>query len=471
MPHSLKETLKNLPDDWPNDLLPSIRERVLGTKRTIVVLDDDPTGTQTVYDVPVLTSWDRKLIEAELKSGCPLFYILTNSRSLGDAEARRINVEIAKNLQAASKTTQRPFTVISRSDSTLRGHYPTEVDALIETLDQRDAIQLIVPFFFEGGRVTIEDIHYVAEGDNLVPAGETPFAHDATFGFKASNLKQWIEEKTKGKINARDVRSISIDNIRRGGLEVVTKLLTEIPGGSACVVNAVTTRDLEVVVASMLDAEAEGRRFIARTAASFVQVRAGLAKHPLLTTQELVPADGGGGLVIVGSYVPKTTEQLRKVLSDSSLIPVELPVEEILEMQQHEWEAFLHVPVATINEVLTQGKSVVLYTSRKLVKGRDAQSSLKINRDISATLISIVKHLKVRPRYLVAKGGVTSSDIATKALRVNRATVLGPLIPGVPVWRLGPESRYPDLSYVVFPGNVGGPGALLEAVNKLEGES
>jgi uncharacterized protein YgbK (DUF1537 family) len=82
-------------------------------------------------------------------------------------------------------------------------------------------------------------------------------------------------------------------------------------------------------------------------------------------------------------------------------------------------------------------------------------------------LISIVRGLQVRPRFLIAKGGITSSDVATRGLGVRRALVRGQILPGVPVWRLGAEARFPGLDYVVFPGNVGGDTALADAVRKF----
>ena len=82
-------------------------------------------------------------------------------------------------------------------------------------------------------------------------------------------------------------------------------------------------------------------------------------------------------------------------------------------------------------------------------------------------LFRSVSSLAVRPRFLVAKGGITSSDIGVHALQVRRATVLGQALPGVPVWKLGAESRYPGMSYVVFPGNVGDEDGLRSLVENL----
>ena len=110
---------------------------------------------------------------------------------------------------------------------------------------------------------------------------------------------------------------------------------------------------------------------------------------------------------------------------------------------------------------------MVLATSRELVTSGDAAASLDIGNRVSAALVEIVRRLEVRPRYLIAKGGITSSDLATKGLGVKRALVRGQLLPGVPVWELGPETRFPGLPYIVFPGNVGGPSALTDAVQGL----
>ena len=78
-----------------------------------------------------------------------------------------------------------------------------------------------------------------------------------------------------------------------------------------------------------------------------------------------------------------------------------------------------------------------------------------------------MEELEIRPRFIVAKGGITSSEVGTKGLRVRRARVMGQILPGVPVWQTGPESRFPGLPYVIFPGNVGDENALRNAVEKL----
>jgi uncharacterized protein YgbK (DUF1537 family) len=339
------------------------------------------------------------------------------------------------------------------------------VEALAEALGQDVDAWLLIPFFQEGGRYTIGDVHYVAEGDTLVPAGETEFARDAVFGYRASNLRQWVEEKTAGRIAAATVASVSLDDIRHGGPEGVTARLTAVPRSGVCVINAASRRDLEVFVLGLLAAEAQGKRFLYRTAASFVPVRAGIAPRALLTQHEVAASDAGGGLVVVGSHVPRTTSQLEYLLRQPGVAQVEIAVGALLSETQRS-DAIAQATQA-VNAGLQHGQDVVLFTSRQLITGADAVSSLSIGQRVSQGLVSIVQALAVRPRYILAKGGITSSDVATQGLGVRRAMVLGQILPGVPVWQLGAETRHPGLGYIVFPGNVGGPEALGQIVTAL----
>ena len=483
----------HLPAPWPEDLRPQIRARIAARPgHQLVVLDDDPTGTQTVHDVPVLTVWDVDTLRAELAQPGLCFYILTNSRSLPADAAANLNREVARNLREAvwrnAGFTSEPnhprplcwraFTLISRSDSTLRGHYPLETDALAEELGPFDAT-ILIPYFEAGGRYTVRDVHYVAEGDVLVPAAETPFARDAAFGYRSSNLRDYVEEKTAGRIRAAEVASITLDGLRRGGPETVTKQLQSLPANSVCIVNAAAPRDLEVFVAGLVEAEGRGKRYLFRTAAQFVAARLELGPRPLWQppgASASEPASVGrrgcgashcllGGLTVVGSHVPKTTAQVDVLLANRDVERVELSVADILNPARKAAE--LTRVIAQTNQALTTGRDVVVFTSRALITGHDAAASLDIGAKVSDALVEVVRRLEVRPRYLIAKGGITASDVATKGLGVQRARVLGQILPGIPVWELGPGTKYPGLPYVVFPGNVGGPDALQDAVQKL----
>lgn len=459
------DCMADLPRDWPVDLMPAIQTKVRAGARKVVVLDDDPTGTQTVHDIPVLTHWSVKALSAELTDDGTAFFILTNSRSLTADQAYALNSEIGANLKQAAERTGVQLDLISRSDSTLRGHFPGEVQALQEAMETPALPCLLIPFFLEGGRLTIDNIHYVADGDQLIPAAQTVYAQDATFGYRHSDLRWWIEEKTQGGVTHQQVASISLADIRTGGPQGVAQQLFTLPPASFCVINAVTYRDIEVVVAGLLEVEAKGRRFIFRTAASFVRVRAGVTPRGLLEKDELSYANGNGGLFVVGSYVPKTTAQLSALQSQTDIKAVEARVGALLEDSCQATE--IRRVILEINRLLLNGDDVVLYTSRGLISEGDARHNLEIGRRVSDALIKVVSGIECRPRYLVAKGGITSSDLATKALQVRRAMVMGQVLPGVPVWKLGPEARYPDMAYIIFPGNVGDTDALVQIHRRL----
>lgn len=460
---NMREAMTKLPSVWPEDLLPAIRRYNTQRPVSIVVLDDDPTGTQTVYDVPVLTNWEVPTLVEEFSKATPLFYVLTNSRSLSPAGAIELAMEVGTNIMDASRQTKHAFEIVSRSDSTLRGHFPAEVDALLQTLEMKQSVRVIIPFFEEGGRYTIDDVHYVRQGQQLIPAAQTDFAKDVVFGYGSSNLKQWVEEKTQGKISASSVLSLSIDELRKKGPEHIVKRLVGFGSGGACIVNAADYRDLEVATLGLLKAQREGQRFLYRTAASFVRVRAGLSARPLLTANEMdSAADKAGGLIIVGSHVPRSSQQLAHVLQNAKVQSIELNVERILSPQCRDEE--IREAVKFVEEALSQSRDVMVYTSRKLITGRNDEISLSIGNQVSQGLVEIVSSMSVRPRYILAKGGITSSDIATQSLGIVRARVLGQILPGVPLWRSGSESRFPDLPYIVFPGNVGEADAISKVV-------
>ena len=461
-----KERFADLPSKWPQDLLPEIKNRVLERDQKVVVLDDDPTGTQTVYGIPVLTGWSVDELRAELASDLPAFYILTNSRSCSIERARSINLKIGRNLTEASRRSNRRFVVVSRSDSTLRGHFPGEVDALAKGLGQQFDALIVTPFFPEGGRYTIDDTHYVDEAGVLVPAAETEFARDPVFSYRSSNLRQWVEEKTAGRVLSKDVASVSIEDLREGGPERVTSSLCSLQNGRVCVVNAAGYRDLEVFVLGLLNAERQGKTFLYRTAASFVRVRSGLSARPLLSAADLNLPGSGGGLIVVGSHVPKTTRQVNRLLSLPEIAKTKIRVEALLEGKKSRYEEIARV-AERADQALGKGQHAVIYTSRKMVTGKDSKSSLSIGKEVSNGIVACFKKISKRPRFILAKGGITSSDVATEALQVKRAMVCGQVLPGVPVWKLGSESRYPGLAYIVFPGNVGDSNALIEILQIL----
>ncbi|TRX60744.1 hypothetical protein FNH22_06785 [Fulvivirga sp. M361] len=460
----LKEKLfATLPNETSLELLPEIQQELTSLNASIIVLDDYPTGTQTVYDVPVLTTWDTVDIQAELSHKTPLFYVLTNSRSLPAQQAIQLAQEIGANISQAAKATARNILIISRGDSTLRGHYPEEVFALEGPLGLEGAVHVLVPAFWEGGRYTINDVHYVEEKDHLIPASHTPFARDAAFGYKNADLKCWIEEKTAGKIKSDEVVSISLTDIRDAGWPIVLDKLLNCQANGVCVVNATNRQDLDIVVLTLLKALQKGKKLLLRTAASIVPALAGLVQKPLLDHEQL-GTKGKGGLTVIGSYVPKSSAQLKYLEDHLPLDYLEVQVSHLLgDLREQEVSNITQ----RANQLLKENRHVVIYTSRQLVAGSNDVTSLNIGQKVSESLVEIVKRINTPPAYILAKGGITSNDIATEALGIKRAWVKGQVLAGVPVWELGAESNYQGIPYIVFPGNVGGEDALYQVIQKL----
>ncbi|MEZ5039705.1 MAG: four-carbon acid sugar kinase family protein [Saprospiraceae bacterium] len=456
-----QHTFDQLPPIWPTSLLAEIRAIHKQSGKRLVILDDDPTGTQTVHGVPLLTEWSVKSLRNELKQS-NVFFVLTNSRSLPEEEAVALALEIGQNLLQAAELAGVTYTVLSRSDSTLRGHFPAEVDALCQGMGRTYDATIMVPYFKAGGRYTLNNIHYVQQGEQLVPASQTEFADDKAFPFTHSFLPKYVEEKTKGRIKSDQVYGLSLQTIREGGPPAVKAALVQIPKGAVIIINAADDRDIEVAVKGIYLAQASGKAYIYRTAASFVRVLAGIEERPLLHAQNMATPTSNGGILFVGSHIQKSTAQLRKALAIPNVFPVEIDVEKLL---NEEWRAStIAQNLSQITAALESGQHVVAFTSRKLIASPSASTSLAISRVISNSMCEMVRRLKVQPRFLIAKGGITSNDIATKGLQVKRALIAGQLQPGVPVWILGAESKFPGMHYVVYPGNVGSENGLAEAL-------
>ena len=404
----LKSTIDGLPPAPSKDLRQQI-EKLLkdsGSKVPIlVVLDDDPTGTQTCHDINVLTVWDTTTLVEEFQntphgSG---FFILTNSRALHPPEAKDLMREICTNLRSAAKEANVEFEVVSRSDSTLRGHFPLEPATAEEVLGEADA-WILCPFFLQGGRYTIDDVHYVAEGGKLVPAAETPFAKDATFGYKSSNLRDWVVEKSKGSIPRDKVTSLSLDLIRHKGADGVKDALMDLPKGSVVIVNAAATEDIDVVVLGLLQADAAGKKFLFRTGAAFVSSRLAIPQIEPISAQQLSLSASVGGLIIAGSYVPKTTAQL-EVLRErggEKLTAIVLDVRKLLESEDATTKT-IEDAISHAEKEIGRGQDALIMTSRDLVTGDDEAKSLDIGSKVAKALVSFLVNLKTKPRYVIAK--------------------------------------------------------------------
>lgn len=447
-------------------------------------MDDDPTGTQAVADVPVLTTWSVDDNRWAMRQESSVYFVLTNSRSLDPADARSRIREIMENVCEASRREGVDFVVTSRSDSTLRGHFPLEPDVIAECLERFDATPcdgvVLVPAYVEAGRFTIDSLHLLRTSEGLLPVGESEFARDATFGYAASDLRDYVEEKSKGRWRAADVARITLEDLRIGGPTRAAQILVDLRGCRPVVVDAVCYDDLRVLALGILDAEGAGRCFVYRTGPSFVRARAGLdAKPPLNSSQirsirerttSVASARGTAphGLVLVGSHVSMSTRQLELLLGIEGVSALEVDVPALLREGGRDViiDAVVRAAVTRLSV-----SDVVVGTSREVARGANGDESLAIARAVSSALAEIVRRIVAAspPSWIVAKGGITSSDVATEGLGIRRAWTRGTLLPGIiSLWEPVIEGA-PITPYVVFAGNVGDEGALVSVVEILRG--
>ncbi|MHA7291620.1 four-carbon acid sugar kinase family protein [Arthrobacter sp. MDT3-24] len=453
------------------------------TPRMLVVLDDDPTGTQSVADLPVLTRWEVEDFIWAFGQAKLAVYVLTNTRSLDPAEAAARNEEVVRNaLAAAGSADALRLGFVSRSDSTLRGHYPLEPDVIAATVadvsgEATDGV-VLVPAFPDAGRVTIGGVHYMrGTGDDagkLTPVAETEFAKDASFGFASSDMTKYVEEKSRGRFAAESVIVLDLNIIRASTdpqitAKAIADAIEPATNSTPIVADIVTENDLRALSLGLEEAERRGKKLLCRVGPPFVRARIGQEIRTELTGAEAyagnTPSEAGG-LIVVGSHVGVTTRQLKALTEQHRAARiVEIDVEKLL---SDAGDAHLDRTVDTVVEAL-HGGDVIVHTSRLLIKTEDAAASLRIARTVSAAVVAVVNRtLKTfPPRFVIAKGGITSSDVAAHGLEIRHAIVRGPMLPGiVSLWEPvdGPAKGIP---YIVFAGNVGDDQSLADVTRKL----
>ncbi|MEW9871290.1 four-carbon acid sugar kinase family protein [Arthrobacter sp. HS15c] len=453
--------------------------------RMLVVLDDDPTGTQSVADLPVLTRWDVEDFIWAFGQAKPAVYVLTNTRSLDPAEAAARNEEVVRNALAAAGSgidSGLRLGFVSRSDSTLRGHYPLEPDVIAATVaevsgEATDGV-VLVPAFPDAGRVTIGGVHYMRgtgeDAGKLTPVAETEFAKDATFGFANSDMAKYVEEKSRGRFAAESVIVLDLNVIRASTDPQVTAnaiadAIAPATNSTPIVVDIVTENDLRALSLGLEEAERRGKKLLYRVGPPFGRARIGQEIRAELSGAEAYAGNTpstAGGLIVVGSHVGVTTRQLKALTEQHSAARiVEIDVEKLLGDAA---DSYLDQTVDTVVEAL-RGGDVIVHTSRLLIKTDSPADSLRIARTVSAAVVAVVNRtLKTfPPRFVIAKGGITSSDVAAHGLEIRHAIVRGPMLPGiVSLWEPvdGPAKGIP---YIVFAGNVGDDQSLADVTRKL----
>lgn len=441
--------------------------------RRLLVLDDDPTGSQCVADVGVALTDDPAVAAGALGEPGAVCFVLTNSRSLPETDAVALNRRLVDGVLDRLGTGT-GLHVVSRSDSTLRGHVIAEPNAIADALAQQglevDGF-LLCPAMIEAGRTTEGDEHRAVVGGRSIPVAQTDFAADATFGYTRSDLREFLEERSGGHVRASDVLSIGLEDIREGGADRVEEILARASDRRWIVVNATEYADMDVVAAALARREAAGHCFVSRCAPSFVRSLADQEGARILEPEDLRPAPGRapGGLIVVGSHVGLTTAQLAVVQGRSGAAEHELRPALVLDPDPEVGAAHLRELAAAIAADLRTG-DCVLYTSRELVRAEDREESLAIARRVSDAVVEVVRAVRAaRPAWVIAKGGITSHEVAAQGLGIRRAVVAGQFFPGqISMFRAveAPEDVL-GTPYVVFPGNVGGESALADVIDRM----
>ncbi len=460
----------------------------------IVVIDDDPTGSQTVHGCPLLLRWDAETLAAGLAHPSPLLFLLANTRALAPTAAAERVREICRALgpalaQAVAAGRIDGWIVVSRGDSTLRGHFPLEVDVISEELGPFDAT-LLVPAFLEGGRTTVDGVHRL----HGRPVHESPFARDGLFAYTSSYLPVWVEEKSGGRIPAATVDRIGWRELEAGGPALLRHLArlecnvcVAVDGASAQQLAALAAAVRVLIAAGGPTPAGDGRprRFLFQSAASLIQALASLPPQPLAPAALAALRRRGDdgplpGLVLVGSHVPLADRQLERLLAEPDCVGVKLEVTKVQRLLEGPEPALLLASLeqawgGRLAEVLAGGRTPVLYTSRGEARCRHAGERRALGLALAGAMARLAAALAPALGYMISKGGITTHTLLSDGLALEQVELQGQLLPGLSLvlaaTASAPGVHQGPLPVLTFPGNLGDEGTLWEAWRRMEAQA
>ena len=454
----------------------------------IVVLDDDPTGSQTVHGCLLLLRWDVDVLRHGLRHPSPLLFVLANTRALAPDQAASRNREICSALRqafAAEGMSPAEVVVVSRGDSTLRGHGVLEPEVIAEELGPFDAT-LHVPAFLEGGRTTVNGVHLL-DGK---PVHSSAFAKDRLFGYSTSDLPAWLEEKSGGQIRAQTVQRLCLAQLDaavenqdaakplKTGCTELRRWLARLHHNQSVVVDAERSEQL-LALAEAVRQLVGHKRFLFRSAASLLNALADLAPQPLAADglAGMRRSDHSGqrwpGLVMVGSHVPLADAQLECLLEAPECMGVELPVPRLAQILQRglsdgrlaelEQHCFNQ-----LGEALAIGRTPVLFTSRGELDCSTSAARLSFGVALAQLMARLAAALAPRLGYLISKGGITTHTLLAEGLGLEMVQLEGQILPGLSLVRPLAGDGLVDLPILTFPGNLGDSQTLLDAWRLME---
>ena len=408
-----------------------------------VVLDDDPTGTQSASGVEVLLTVDPDGIREALRAADSV-YVQTNSRAIDEEAAIALVREVRDAARAAAAALGEEVQFVLRGDSTLRGHVFAETEQFVGD----GAVIVFCPAFPAGGRTTVDGVHLVRVGDDTLPAHETEYADDPVFPFSSGVLADYVAEKSR-----RPFVGVSLDDVRAGR---VAAALLAAPDGAVVVPDAETDADIAAIARGIVAARAGGRPVVVRSAAPLAAQLAGVVSDGLLPAPlvaEPVPT-----LVACGSHTAGATAQLEQLETRYGPAVV-IPTDDAFA----DPDAAGHAAADAARQRLAETGLALLSTERRR---RAEHNTLEHGELVMRALTVAVRALMPEVQAVVAKGGITSAELARTGVGATRAHVRGQVLPGVSVWDLV-SAEGEDRLYVVVPGNVGGPSTLVDVVAAL----
>lgn len=442
----------------------------MAERRKVIVLDDDPTGSQTVHSAPLLLRWDPESLRRGLRHPSPLLFVLANTRALEPEAARERVREICRGLrqvlaelEAAGELER--WLMVSRGDSTLRGHFPLEVEAIQAELGPFDAI-LLAPAFLPGGRTTRGGVHYLHDE----PVHTTDFARDRLFGFSSSFLPEWVAEKTRGAIPAAAVERLDLAELD-GSAAALQARVDSFSAQRVVAVDAERPEQLAALGEAVWRSE---RRLLFQSAASLIN---GLVPLP---PQPLDPAGlaalrrcGPSGkrlpvLVVVGSHVPLADQQLAQLLQEPACEGVEILVAklarvldgpaapELIRSLERSW-------LEQLQAVLDRGRTPVLFSSRGELVCASVQERRRFGLELAALMARLAAALAPQLGLIISKGGITTHTLLADGLGLDWVELQGQLLPGLSVVFTPADAKVPGLPVITFPGNLGDASGLRQA--------
>ena len=448
----------------------------------IIIIDDDPTGSQTVNGCNLILRWDYETLLKGLKDSSNLLFILANTRSLSKKDVKIRLKEICSALREImnnSSFAEEDFVLISRGDSTLRGHNFVEPDIINELLGPFDAT-FYIPAFMEGNRTTINGIHFV---DNI-PINKTIFSKDKIFGFNTSNIKELISEQSNHQLNFNDIENIFIQDFEFLESNQINKLsmyIEKLKDNKKVIVDIINYSQLDKfsnIIKSLLNK----KRFLFRSSASFISSLSNIkyTQKDYIYFSQLRRKNNIDqimkGLIVIGSYVELTTLQLNKVLEISLCEPIEINVLKLYELFKLEdnldqLNSFKQLLLNSVRNILGQESIPVLFTSRDIVSPIDNNDLIRFQDFLSAFLAEIVSAIKYEIGYLISKGGITTHTIISKGLKADSVYLEGQILPGVSLVTFNLLEQKGKLPIVTFPGNIGNNMSLVKALEILENKN